>query len=140
MQPQPRTEPRHDFPLVADGCRVLVVDDDSQHIRLFSIFLELSGAPVAGFAAASTTDQAVKAIGDLAPDIVFLDNRMPPHADFRYALEALRVAGYAGPVIVHSSSIDEPIFEDISRFGVVSVIDKREIRARNLKELLNRYL
>ena len=121
------------------GKRILVVDDDEQQIRLFSIFLELSGVADVVCITAKSIDDAVKGILAEAPSIVFLDNRIPPYSDFREGLDQIRSAGYTGPVIVHSASVDEPVFRDAGRLGVASVVDKRSIRGNTLKALIEAY-
>ena len=121
------------------GKRILVVDDDEQQIRLFSIFLELSGVADVVCITAKSIDDAVKGILAEAPSIVFLDNRIPPYSDFREGLDQIRTAGYTGPVIVHSASVDEPVFRDAGRLRVASVVDKRSIRGNTLKALIEAY-
>ncbi len=122
-----------------NGKRILVVDDDEQQIRLFSIFLELSGSPDVSLAKAMTIDEAIEQIQANMPAIVFLDNRMPPHSDFRQSLDLIREAGFAGPVIIHSASVDEPVLHNATSFGVASVVDKRVIRSNTLKALIETY-
>jgi CheY-like chemotaxis protein len=125
--------------VVQQGRRILVVDDDEQQIRLFSIFLELSGVADVVCATAKSIEAAVRDIEASSPAIVFLDNRIPPYSDFRQGLDQIRTAGYTGPVIVHSASVDEPVFRDAGRLGVASVVDKRSIRGNTLKALIEAY-
>lgn len=121
------------------GKRILVVDDDEQQIRLFSIFLELSGIQDVVCATAKSIEAAITDIKVEVPAIVFLDNRIPPYSDFRQSLDQIRTAGYLGPVIVHSASVDEPVFRDAGKLGVASVVDKRSIRGNTLKALIEAY-
>jgi hypothetical protein len=71
--------------------------------------------------------------------MVFLDNRIPPHADFRPGLKALREAGYNGPVIVQSACVADEIFDEAAKLGVAEVIDKLEMSDVRLIQLLQKH-
>lgn len=72
------------------GPRILILDDDDHYALLFSAYLKLSGVEGGAVEHAASTDGAVERLHSFTPDVVFLDNRIPPHADFRPGLKALR--------------------------------------------------
>lgn len=119
--------------------RVLLIDDDARHAKLFQYFLSKSDCPVEMLDVALSIDAAEAQLHAHAPHIVFLDNRMPPEIDYRANLERLRGLGYDGPVIVCSASIDDPVFEDGRPNGVAAIIDKGAIRPESLKQLIEGY-
>ena len=80
--------------------RILILDDDDHYTLLFSTYLKLSGVEGGTVHHETSTEKAIERLRGFTPDIIFLDNRIPPHADFRSGLKALRDAGYPGPVIV----------------------------------------
>jgi two-component system LytT family response regulator len=55
----------------------IVVDDDKKCIRALSTLLQSSAQKVRILAECGSADEAKKAIGDLHPDIIFLDVEMP---------------------------------------------------------------
>lgn len=127
------------FPEPSHGaCCVLIVDDDRMQIELMSVFLMQLGLDLR-IRHALTIDEAASSISDQQPDIVFLDNHMPPEVDFRNGFGLLRDAGYLGPIIVNSVSIDEPVLRDAGTFGVTRVVDKFDLRDKVLRELIATY-
>lgn len=121
------------------GPRILILDDDDHYAMLFSAYLKLSKVEGGAVEHATTTDEAVKHLREFMPDMVFLDNRIPPHSDFRHGLKALRDAGYAGPVIVQSACIADQIFDEAEKLGVAEVIDKFEMNETRLISLLQKH-
>ena len=119
--------------------RVLILDDDDQYAFLFSTYLKLGKVEGGRVAHAASAESAIEQLAEFTPDVVFLDNRIPPHADFRTALKALRQAGYAGPVIVQSACVADDIFEDAKGLGVADVIDKFEMSEDRLIQLLKKH-
>ncbi len=55
------------------GTRVLIIDDDMEFVKLYSLFLKNSGLEVS---AAYSAAEGLEAIGDVNPDIVVLDVMM----------------------------------------------------------------
>jgi CheY-like chemotaxis protein len=121
------------------GPRILILDDDDHYALLFSAYLKLSGVEGGAVEHAASTDSAVERLHNFAPDMVFLDNRIPPHADFRPGLKALREAGYNGPVIVQSACVADEIFDEAAKLGVAEVIDKLEMSDVRLMQLLQKH-
>jgi CheY-like chemotaxis protein len=121
------------------GPRILILDDDDHYALLFSTYLKLSGVEGGAVEHAASTDSAVQRLRSFPADMVFLDNRMPPHADFRPGLRALREAGYNGPVIVQSACIVDEIFDEAAKLGVAEVIDKFEMSDVRLIQLLQKH-
>jgi len=69
----------------------------------------------------------------------FLDNRIPPDSDFRNGFENIRRAGYSGPVIVNSVTVDDPTLRDAIALGVSRVVNKFDLREETLRELISTY-
>jgi CheY-like chemotaxis protein len=119
--------------------RILILDDDDQYAFLFSTYLKLGRVEGGRVAHATSTEMAVAQLAEFMPDMIFLDNRIPPHADFRAALTALRQAGYGGPVVVQSACVADDVFEDAKSLGVADVIDKFELSEDRLIQLLKEH-
>jgi CheY-like chemotaxis protein len=123
---------------VGRPCRVLIVDDDRTQLELMRVLLLKAGLDL-NMKSALTIEDALSSLAEQQPDIVFLDNHMPPEMDFRSGFGMLRDAGYGGPVIVNSVSIDEPVMHEAGAFGVTRIVDKFELRDELLRELIFTY-
>jgi CheY-like chemotaxis protein len=121
------------------GPKILILDDDDHYAMLFSAYLKLSKVEGGAVEHATTTAEAVEHLREFMPDMVFLDNRVPPHSDFRSGLRALREAGYAGPVVVQSACIADGVFDEAESLGVAEVIDKFEMNEAKLMTLLQKH-
>jgi CheY-like chemotaxis protein len=121
------------------GPRILILDDDDHYTLLFSTYLKLSGVEGGAVEHAASTDRAIERLRAFAPDVIFLDNRIPPHPDFRSGLKALRDAGYQGPIVVQSACVADEIFDEAGKLGVAEVIDKLEMSEDRLIKLLKKY-
>jgi CheY-like chemotaxis protein len=119
--------------------RILIIDDDVHYAELASAYLRLSGLGHGTVEHADTMDAGLRRLRDLAPDLVFLDNRIPPQTDFRSGLRALREAGFGGPVIVQSACTADDVFDDARRLGAAEVIDKFLLSDELLMSLLRRH-
>jgi CheY-like chemotaxis protein len=119
--------------------RILILDDDDHYALLFSTFLKLGGVEGGEVEHATSAKSGIERLSEFAPDLVFLDNRIPPYTDFRSGLKALRDAGYDGPVVVQSACVADEIFDEAPRLGVAEVIDKFDMNDVRLIELLQKH-
>jgi two-component system LytT family response regulator len=82
--------------------RVLVVDDEEPARLLLREYLEgLPGAELAG--ECGNGFEAVKKVGELSPDVLLLDVRMPKLDGF----EVLELLGDAAPAVIFTTAYDE---------------------------------
>jgi CheY-like chemotaxis protein len=119
--------------------QILILDDDDQYAFLFSTYLKLGKVQGGKVAHATSAEMAIAQLAEFTPDLIFLDNRIPPHADFRSALKALRQAGYGGPVVVQSACVADDVFEDAKSLGVAEVIDQFDMSEDRLIQLLKKH-
>ena len=119
--------------------QILILDDDDHYALLFSTYLKLSGVDGGVVEQAASTEQAVARLQSFKPDVIFLDNRVPPHSDFRAGLCALRGAGFEGPVIVQSACTADAVFDEAERLGVAEVIDKFDMSETRLLQILQKH-
>jgi response regulator of citrate/malate metabolism len=122
----------------AGACRILVVDDDRMQNEIISVYLaKIRAELIVDYAL--TIEEAITFIAANTPDIIFLDNRIPPDIDFRNGIERIRQAGYGGPVIVQSVAVDDPVLDNAGAHGVIRVVDKFDLREDMLGELVAVY-
>ena len=119
---------------------LLVIDDDQTEKRLFEIYtLDINDLDV-NCSFANSFEASIPKLIDPVPDIVFLDNRIGRMENYTQTMPELRAAGYEGPVIVMSASLYDEVFERFRDFGVCQCIDKLDISAATLQELLKHYV
>ncbi len=73
-------------------------------------------------------------------DLILLDNRLLPNADFRETVPELRGIGYTGPIGVVSTDISGSYFQQFPDYGVDFRIGKDEIDARTLQYIIREYV
>ncbi|MDX3929592.1 MAG: response regulator [Shinella sp.] len=73
-------------------------------------------------------------------DMILMDNRLQPQADFRETVPELRRHGYIGPIGVISSSISDAYFQRIEDYGVDFRIDKAELDPTSIGFIIQEYL
>ena len=121
---------------------ILLVDDDPAE----NVILSALTRKVASYAITLHYVETVEAALDFirasgAPlDMILMDNRLQPQADFRQTVPALRRAGYIGPIGVISSSISDAYFQKIEDYGVDFRIDKAELDPTAIEFILQEYV
>jgi CheY-like chemotaxis protein len=111
------------------GCRVLVMDDDSDAVDLFASVLQRAGAEVRKAASAA---EAMDVIGAAPLDVVLADIEMP--GDDGYSLvQRLRAGGVRLPAVAVTAygSIDERVRALAAGFDahVAKPVDAEELVA-----------
>jgi CheY-like chemotaxis protein len=121
-----------------DDVRVLVVEDDESVARMYRLKLELDGyvVDVAGDGIA-----ALEKARALAPDIIFLDIRLPK-LDGIGVLEALRAdESTAGiPVVILSNWNEKELVERGARLGALDHMIKSQTTPTKLSQRLSDWL
>lgn len=107
----------------ARAVRVLVVDDTDHVRRMLVDMLTLDGFDVVGTAAGGA--DAVRVAGDVSPDVVVMDLRMPG-MDGLEATRRLVAALPALPVVVYTAYVDRGVEEAAREAGAALVLDKVE--------------
>lgn len=100
--------------------KVLVVDDEDDFRKLMSFWLESNGYTVI---TASGGENAISVVKEHAPDIVFMDLRMPV-LNGAETLKRIREFNKDLPVIIISAHVDDPIAKDALSYGVAGVFYK----------------
>ncbi|MEO0478906.1 MAG: PAS domain-containing protein [Planctomycetota bacterium] len=123
-------------PVGIDGARVLIVEDGEDNQRLFSAFLKKAGATI------EIAENGVVAVDRLtaepsAFDVVLMDLAMP-EMDGEEATKALRLQGFAQPIIALTAHAMEGDRERCLAFGCDDFASK-PIRKGALIELVARH-
>lgn len=101
--------------------RVIIVDDDSATVEVFSEYLELNHVEV--IATAYNGLDAVKLFNELKPDIIFIDVMMPKYDGF-YALEQIRKIDSNAPIVMVTADLARETEEKLVNLGASRIIYK----------------
>ncbi|MGB3813141.1 MAG: hypothetical protein WA950_07930 [Shinella sp.] len=121
---------------------LLLVDDDPAENVILSALMRKVASYAITLHYVETVDGALDFIrsSGVRLDMVLMDNRLQPQADFRETVPELRRAGYIGPVGVISSSINDAYFQKIDDYGVDFRIDKAELDPTAIEFILQEYV
>ena len=121
---------------------ILLVDDDPAENVILSALVRKVASYAIVLDYVETVEGALGFIrtGGVALDMILMDNRLQPQADFRQTVPELRRAGYIGPVGVISSSISDAYFQKIEDYGVDFRIDKAELDPTAIEFILQEYV
>ena len=129
-----RTEAR---PSVGDNVGVptiLIVDDHPQFRATARALLECDGFDVVG--EAPTGEAGLDAALSLRPDVVLLDVRLPDADGF--ALAERLAADADGPVVILTSSSDDPLYPDRAlRSGARGFVAKHDLCGPGFSRMLH---
>ena len=120
---------------------ILLIDDEpSEHVILRRLMTKVQSFTIQ-LHYSDTIEAAVDIIGSGTPiAMVLVDNRLPPHGDFRETVPLIRQKGFIGPVGVISGSLDDAYFQSFQEYGVDFRLDKAELDPTAIEFLLQEYL
>ena len=121
---------------------ILLVDDDpAENVILSALMRKISSYAIT-LHYVETVEGALGFIrtGEAPLDMILMDNRLQPQADFRETVPELRRNGYIGPIGVISSSISDAYFQKIDDYGVDFRIDKAELDPTAIEFILQEYV
>ena len=121
---------------------ILLVDDDPAENIILSALMRKVASYAITLDYVETVDGALDFIrsSGVPLDMILMDNRLQPQADFRETVPELRRNGYIGPVGVISSSISDAYFQKIDDYGVDFRIDKAELDPTAIEFILQEYV
>jgi len=121
---------------------ILLVDDDPAENVILGALMRKVASYAIRLHYVETVEGALDFIGasGVPLDMILMDNRLQPQADFRETVPELRRAGYIGPVGVISSSINDAYFQKIDDYGVDFRIDKAELDPTAIEFILQEYV
>jgi len=124
----------------AGTVKVLFVDDEFIEFRSLKKKIGSLSEPVVDVEYAQSVGDAVDKMKSVKFDLILLDNRLLPNADFRETVPELRGIGYTGPIGVISTDISDGYFQQFPDYGVDFRIGKDEMDARTLQYIIREYV
>lgn len=117
---------------------ILVVEDDSLDADRLTATLRVLFGYDTQIRWASTLGDAVNAVIERKPGIVFLDDVLKPSSSASQAIPLLRNAGYVGPIIIVSGLVTHSRRVNLLADGANEVIHKDDVDSVRLAEALAR--
>ncbi|MBB3460586.1 response regulator [Rhizobium sp. BK377] len=123
-----------------NAVKVLFVDDEFIEFRLLKKKIADLSEPRVDVEYSQSISDALDKIKAARFDLVLLDNRLLPNADFRETVPELRGIGYTGPIGVVSTDISGNYFQEFPDYGVDFRIGKDEIDVQTLQHIIREYV
>lgn len=120
---------------------ILLIDDEPAEYVILRRLMTKVQAFAIQLHYCDTIDAALTLLDSGTPvAMVLVDNRLPPHCDFRETVPLIRQKGFIGPVGVISGSLDDAYFQSFQEYGVDFRLDKAELDPTAIEFLLQEYL
>ncbi len=123
-----------------EAVKVLFVDDEFIEFRALKKKIANLAEPSVDVEYSQSIGDAVEKVKGARFDLILLDNRLLPNADFRETVPALRGIGYTGPIGVVSADISDGYFQQFQEYGVDFRIGKDEIDVPTLQYIIREYV
>ncbi|TCS06929.1 response regulator receiver domain-containing protein [Rhizobium sp. BK418] len=120
--------------------KVLFVDDEFIEFRSLKKKIADLPEPRVDVEYSQSIGDALDKVKAARFDLILLDNRLLPNADFRETVPELRGIGYTGPIGVISTDISGNYFQEFPEYGVDFRIGKDEIDVQTLQHILREYV
>lgn len=123
------------LPILEAMLRCLIVDDSLAFLRAARAHLEREGASVVG--TALTSEEAVRLVGDLHPDVTLLDVHLADESGFKLAGRLAREhCVEPGQMILISTHTQEDFGDLVSQTPVAGFLSKSELSLARIQTLL----
>jgi DNA-binding NarL/FixJ family response regulator len=123
-----------------NAVKVLFVDDEFIEFRSLKKKIADLSEPRVEMEYSQSIGDALDKIKSARFDLILLDNRLLPNADFRETVPELRGIGYTGPIGVVSTDISGNYFQEFLDYGVDFRIGKDEIDIQTLQHIIREYV
>lgn len=125
------------------GCalqkHVLLIDDCQNISKLLSVVIERFFTHDLRLSNAHRLEDGLKILADDYPDAILLDYSLQPSHGCAESVEALRAAGYSGPLHLWSNQDSRTLKNDPATKAAVNVFQKHDYAGLKLKQLLREY-
>lgn len=123
-----------------NAVKVLFVDDEFIEFRSLKKKIADLAEPRVDVEYSQSLGDALDKVKAGRFDLILVDNRLLPNADFRETVPELRGIGYTGPIGVISTDISGNYFQEFPDYGVDFRIGKDEIDVQTLQHILGEYV
>lgn len=115
----------------------LYVDDAKFDRMLFTKYFRAMCRDDLTLRCAESVEAGLDLMRAQMPDLLFLDNRVPPYTCFEESLAMFRQAGFRGPVVLLTGLTTSELQAEVERAGqVLGVLDKHQLDSQRLSEVI----
>jgi CheY-like chemotaxis protein len=117
---------------------IMVIDDNEQDARHASVVLQMLLGPDLNITSHRYLAKAVSELQRRMPDLVILDDHLPPMDRAETSLLALQRFGFKGPFIIMTGMLDRARKLDLEKLKPLGLIHKDDLDSFSLSEALTR--
>lgn len=116
---------------------LLIIEDSDLDARALSALARSVFGHDIAVRHATAVLRAKNMLLERAPDLILLDDIIPPSDRAEGSIQHLRLAGYKGPIIVISGEMTRLRSMSIMKAGAAGVVHKDDLNASSLTEAVN---
>jgi CheY-like chemotaxis protein len=119
---------------------IMVIDDSAQdcmHLRTLVHLLLGDGVTTTCF---SSVARAGSKLRERMPDLLFLDDHVPPVDRIETSLKTLQRFGYAGPVVFMTGALSTARRRELIPLLPLAILDKDDLNSLRLAEILSTFI
>jgi CheY-like chemotaxis protein len=117
---------------------IMVIDDNEQDARHAAVVLQMLLGPTVNLTSHRYLAKAVAELQRHMPDLIILDDHLPPMDRAETSLKALQRFGFKGPFIVMTGMLDRARKLELEKLGPLGLIHKDDLDSFSLSEVLTR--
>jgi DNA-binding NarL/FixJ family response regulator len=117
---------------------IMVIDDNEQDARHAAVVLKMLLGPHVVVTSHRYLAKGVAELQRRQPDLVILDDHLPPMDRAETSLKALQRFGFKGPFIIMTGMLDRARRLELEKLGPLGLIHKDDLDSFSLSEVLTR--
>ena len=117
---------------------VVIVEDETFDAKRLSAILNLVIGRQATLRIAQSMNEAIDAVLQSPPDLMFLDDYLEPSDLALDTIPMVRRVGYRGPIVVISGELDRERLVELKKAGASGAVHKDELNSVDLGAMLVR--
>jgi CheY-like chemotaxis protein len=118
--------------------RIMVIDDDERDSRHVSVVLQMLLGPAVTITTYRYLAKAVAELQKHQPDLVILDDHLPPMDRAETSAKALHRFGFRGPLIIMTGMLDRARRLELEKLNPLGLIHKDDLDSLSISEVLTR--
>lgn len=122
----------------ADLRNILLVEDEDFDARRLAATLRVALGRAIDVRRVCSVQEVSGAIAQSMPDIVFIDDYLGPSDSALQTIPELRLAGYAGSIIVMSGEMNRSRMTELGALGVKDALHKDDITSATITAAIDR--
>jgi DNA-binding NarL/FixJ family response regulator len=119
---------------------IMVIDDNEQDARHAVVVLQMLLGPEVNITSHRYLAKAVTELQRRMPDLLILDDHLPPMDRAETSLKALLRFGFKGPFVIMTGMLDRARKLELEKLNPLGLIHKDDLDSFSLSEVLGRLI